>query len=93
MPRRREVPKRTILPDPKFGDQTLTKFINVLMLDGKKSTAERIVYGRHLVQRAISMAMELNRIPFGPMFCWKERSRSQRPRNSSKNWRTMISAP
>lgn len=45
MPRRREVPKRTILPDPKYGDQTLTKFINVLMLDGKKSTAERIVYG------------------------------------------------
>ena len=45
MPRRREVPKRTILPDPKFGDQTLTKFINVLMMDGKKSTAERIVYG------------------------------------------------
>ncbi|MFT5449082.1 MAG: small subunit ribosomal protein S7 [Gammaproteobacteria bacterium] len=45
MPRRREVPKRTILPDPKFGDQTLTKFINVLMQDGKKSTAERIVYG------------------------------------------------
>ena len=45
MPRRREVPKRVILPDPKFGDQTLTKFINVLMLDGKKSTAERIVYG------------------------------------------------
>ena len=45
MPRRREVPKRTILPDPKFGDQTLTKFINVIMLDGKKSTAERIVYG------------------------------------------------
>ena len=45
MPRRREVPKRSILPDPKFGDQTLTKFINVLMLDGKKSTAERIVYG------------------------------------------------
>ncbi len=45
MPRRREVPKRTILPDPKFGDQTLAKFINVLMMDGKKSTAERIVYG------------------------------------------------
>jgi len=45
MPRRREVPKRTILADPKFGDQTLTKFINVIMLDGKKSTAERIVYG------------------------------------------------
>jgi len=45
MPRRREVPKRVILSDPKYGDVTLTKFINVLMFDGKKSTAERIVYG------------------------------------------------
>ena len=45
MPRRREVPKRTILPDPKFGDQTVAKFINVLMLDGKKAIAERIIYG------------------------------------------------
>ena len=44
MPRRREVPKRTILPDPKFGDQTVAKFINVMMLDGKKSIAETIVY-------------------------------------------------
>jgi len=45
MPRRREVPKRTILPDPKFGSEMLTKFINMLMEDGKKSVAERIVYG------------------------------------------------
>ena len=45
MPRRREVPKRTILPDPKFGDQTVAKFINVMMLDGKKSIAEKIIYG------------------------------------------------
>ena len=45
MPRRREVPQRTILPDPKFGDETLAKFMNVLMLDGKKSVAERMVYG------------------------------------------------
>jgi len=45
MSRRRERPKRSILPDPKFGDNTLAKFINVLMLDGKKSVAERIVYG------------------------------------------------
>ena len=45
MPRRREVPKRIILPDPKFGSETLAKFINVLMLDGKKSVAELIVYG------------------------------------------------
>jgi len=45
MPRRREVPKRQILPDPKYGDQTLAKFINMLMVDGKKSIAERIIYG------------------------------------------------
>jgi len=38
MPRRREVPKREILPDPKFGDITLAKFVNILMKDGKKST-------------------------------------------------------
>jgi small subunit ribosomal protein S7 len=44
MPRRREVPKRIILPDPKFNDRLLAKFINMLMLGGKRSTAERIVY-------------------------------------------------
>ncbi len=45
MPRRREVPKRTVLPDPKFGSELLAKFVNVLMMNGKKSVAERIVYG------------------------------------------------
>jgi small subunit ribosomal protein S7 len=45
MPRRREVPKRDILPDPKFGSTDVTKFVNVIMLDGKKAVAERIVYG------------------------------------------------
>jgi small subunit ribosomal protein S7 len=45
MPRRREVPKRDILPDPKFSSTELTKFVNVIMLDGKKAVAERIVYG------------------------------------------------
>ena len=45
MPRRREVPKREILPDPKYGDRMVGRFINVIMLDGKKSTAERILYG------------------------------------------------
>ena len=45
MPRRREVPKREILPDPKYGSVEITKFINVIMLDGKKSIAEGIVYG------------------------------------------------
>jgi small subunit ribosomal protein S7 len=45
MPRRREVPKREVLPDPKFGSQDLAKFVNVLMMSGKKSVAERIIYG------------------------------------------------
>jgi small subunit ribosomal protein S7 len=45
MPRRREVPKREILPDPKYTNTDVTKFINVIMLDGKKAVAERIVYG------------------------------------------------
>ena len=45
MPRRREVPKRDILPDPKFGNVDVSKFVNVLMESGKKSVAERIIYG------------------------------------------------
>ncbi len=45
MPRRREVPKREILPDPKYHSELLAKFINVLMVSGKKSTAEKITYG------------------------------------------------
>ena len=45
MPRRRSVEPRKILPDPKFGSELLAKFINVLMVDGKKSVAETIVYG------------------------------------------------
>lgn len=45
MPRRREVPKREILPDPKHHSELLAKFINVLMVSGKKSTAEKITYG------------------------------------------------
>jgi small subunit ribosomal protein S7 len=44
MPRRREVPRREILPDPKFGNQRLTKFVNIMMLSGKKSVAESIIY-------------------------------------------------
>ncbi len=45
MPRRREVPKRIVLPDPKYANQEVTKFVNVLMKDGKKAVAERIIYG------------------------------------------------
>ena len=45
MPRRREVPKRVILPDPKYHDLLVAKFVNGLMIGGKKSTAEQILYG------------------------------------------------
>ena len=45
MPRRREVPKRIILPDPKYNEVLVAKFVNTVMQDGKKSTAESIVYG------------------------------------------------
>ena len=45
MSRRHRAEKREINPDPKFGDIVLTKFMNAIMLDGKKSVAERIVYG------------------------------------------------
>ncbi|MDW3094109.1 MAG: 30S ribosomal protein S7 [Gammaproteobacteria bacterium] len=44
MPRRREVPKREVLPDPKYGNDQLAKFVNILMVSGKKSVAEKIVY-------------------------------------------------
>ncbi len=45
MPRRREVAKRVILPDPKYGDRVVAKLVNIIMFDGKKSTAERALYG------------------------------------------------
>jgi small subunit ribosomal protein S7 len=45
MARRREIPKRTVLPDPKFGSEKLAKFVNMLMKSGKKSVAERTIYG------------------------------------------------
>ena len=45
MPRRREVPKRSVTPDPKYKSETVAKFINVVMKHGKKAVAERIVYG------------------------------------------------
>jgi small subunit ribosomal protein S7 len=52
MPRRRVVAKREVLPDPKFGNTTLAKFMNHVMVSGKKSVAESIVYGAlELVQQ------------------------------------------
>ena len=57
MPRRREVPKRDILPDPKFGSVDVSKFVNVLMTAGKKSVAERIIYGAfdNITSRAVKI--------------------------------------
>ena len=45
MSRRKEIPKREILPDPKYGDLKLAKFVNIIMENGKKSIAEKIIYG------------------------------------------------
>ncbi|HLU19214.1 MAG TPA: 30S ribosomal protein S7 [Pusillimonas sp.] len=61
MPRRREVPKREILPDPKFGSVELAKFMNVVMLSGKKAVAERIIYGAldHIQARTGKEPMEV----------------------------------
>ena len=61
MSRRREVQKRVILPDPKYGDLKLAKFINTVMKSGKKSTAEGIVYGAldSIVKKNGSDAMEV----------------------------------
>ena len=55
MPRRRVVAKREVLPDPKFGNVTLAKFMNHVMVSGKKSVAESIVYGAlDIVQERLS---------------------------------------
>ncbi|HBV22118.1 MAG TPA: 30S ribosomal protein S7 [Nitrosomonas sp.] len=61
MPRRREVPKREILPDPKYHNIELAKFVNVLMTRGKKSVAERIIYGAldHIEKKTGGDPMEI----------------------------------
>jgi small subunit ribosomal protein S7 len=60
MARRRAIPKRTILPDPKYKDLLLAKFINILMMDGKKAVAERVVYGAldQVVEKSKGEAVE-----------------------------------
>ncbi len=61
MPRRRVVAKRVILPDPKYKDETLAKFINILMISGKKAVAERMVYGAldKIAEKANAEALEV----------------------------------
>lgn len=58
MPRRRVIGQRKILPDPKFGSELLAKFVNILMVDGKKSTAESIVYSA--LETPLSVLVNLN---------------------------------
>ena len=68
MPRRAGVPKRDVLPDPKFNSKVVTKLINQVMYDGKKSTAEGIVYGafdiveKKLNQPAIDVTKALENV-------------------------------
>ncbi|MEI7703249.1 MAG: 30S ribosomal protein S7 [Deltaproteobacteria bacterium] len=64
MPRRRVVEKRKILPDPKFQDRTVAKFINNLMREGKKSTGEKIIYG--------AFALVENRLKDDPLKVFKK---------------------
>jgi len=61
MSRRYAAEKREVLPDPKFGDVVITKFMNCLMYEGKKSVAERIVYGAldHVKSRSGQDSLEL----------------------------------
>ena len=61
MPRRREVAKRVILPDPKYADRVVAKLVNIMMLDGKKSTAERALYNalELVAQRANEEAVKV----------------------------------
>jgi small subunit ribosomal protein S7 len=61
MPRRREVPKRVILPDPKYGNVQLAKFVNMIMMSGKKSVAEGIVYGAldRIIEKGTVNAVEV----------------------------------
>lgn len=61
MPRRRLVSKRKVMPDPKYHDVKVTKFINALMLDGKKSVAEKILYRAFdvIVERRVGQPLEV----------------------------------
>ncbi len=79
MPRRREVPKRTILPDPKYHDVQVTKFVNGLMRDGKKSTAEQIMYG--------ALDLVENRAKRDPLELFKDALKNIEPRVEVKSRR------
>ena len=77
MPRRREVPKREIMPDPKYGDQLVTKFMNVVMQDGKKAVAESIVYGAFDIVHERTREEPLKHLPPRPSRTLSPWSRSR----------------
>jgi small subunit ribosomal protein S7 len=85
MPRKGEVPKRKVLPDPKFTDappdvrRRITKFVNVVMHDGKKQTAEAIVYG--------AMDLVAERAKDDPLKVWDRALSNVRPRVEVKSRR------
>jgi small subunit ribosomal protein S7 len=79
MPRRREIVRREIGPDPKFGDRQVAKFMNVLMKRGKKSTAERLLYG--------SFAIVEERLNEEPLKVFKRALDNVRPRVEVKSRR------
>ena len=61
MPRRREVPKRKIIPDPKYKDKLVSKFTNTLMFDGEKAVAEGILYGSFdVISELVNLATSLS---------------------------------
>jgi small subunit ribosomal protein S7 len=77
MPRRRIVAKREVLPDPKFGNKTLAKFMNHVMVDGKKSVAEKIVYGALAVvadKSGLNIAIAIRSVLPIWSRCWKNLS-------------------
>jgi small subunit ribosomal protein S7 len=79
MPRRREVPKRPVIPDPKYHDRQVARFTNVIMRRGKKSTAEAIVYG--------AFDMVEDRTKEEPLKVFKRALENGRPRIEGKSRR------
>jgi small subunit ribosomal protein S7 len=77
MPRRREVPRRIVLPDPKYNSVLVAKFIRSVMRDGKKSTAERLLYDAfEIIEQKTSEAF----CPYGRKRRWRRKSLSGRSR-------------
>ena len=79
MPRRREIAKRDTLPDPKFHDKTVSRFVNRLMVQGKKSTAQQIFYG--------SMGLIEKRAEKPPLEVFKQALENVKPAVETKSRR------